>query len=296
MDDFFSFFSLALLTATLRSTAPLVFAAMGGLLSERSGVTNIALEGLMLLGAFSAVAGTYATGQPVLGLFAAVAAAVVAAGVFAVWCIRLRADQIVAGTAINLLGLGVTAFLVQRIWDQAGGSPRVERLPTVGAGLNVLVPLAFLLVPLVQFLLFRTKPGLRVLAAGEHPRAAESVGIDVARYRYACVLASGALAGLGGAYLSIGDLSQFTTNMTAGRGFIALAAVIFGNWTPWGTLGAALLFGFAQALRFQVQALDLPISQDLIIALPYLLTLVAITGLVRNSTPPAGLGRHATAE
>lgn len=269
---------------------------MGGLLSERSGVTNIALEGLMLLGAFSAVAGTYATGRPLLGLLFAVAVASFASLIFAVWCLQLRADQIVAGTAINLLGLGVTAFLVQRIWGQAGGSPRVERLPTIGLGLNLLVPLAFGLVPLIWFLLFRTTPGLRIMAAGEHPRAAESVGIDVARYRYASVVASGALAGLGGAYLSIGDLSQFTTNMTAGRGFIALAAVIFGNWTPFGALGAALLFGFAQALRFQVQALGLPVSQDLIIALPYLLTLLAITGLVRNSTPPAGLGRHASAE
>lgn len=269
---------------------------MGGILSERSGVTNIALEGLMLMGAFAAVVGTDQTHRPFVGLMIGVAVAALAATVFAFWCITLLADQIVAGTAIDLLGLGVTAFLVQRIWGQAGGSPPVERLPSIAGGLNVLVPVAFVLVPLVHYLLFRTKPGLRILAAGEHPQAAESVGINVARYRYASVIASGALAGLGGAYLSIGDLSQFTTNMTAGRGFIALAAVIFGNWTPFGTLGAALLFGFAQALRFQVQALDLPISQDLIIALPYLLTLIAITGLVRHSTPPAGLGRHATAE
>jgi ABC-type uncharacterized transport system permease subunit len=132
------------------------------------------------------------------------------------------------------------------------------------------------------------------MACGEHPAAAQSVGIDVARYRYAMVIMSGVLSAVGGAYLSIGDLSQFSTNMTAGRGFIALAAVIFGNWMPWATLGAALLFGFAQALRFQVQALDLPISQDIIIALPYLLTLIAVTGLLRKSAAPAGLGKHAT--
>jgi simple sugar transport system permease protein len=269
---------------------------MGGILSERSGVINIALEGFMLFGAFAAVAGTYWTGHPLLGLLIGIIVAALVAAIFALWCITLRADQIVAGTAIDLLALGVTAFLVQRIWDQAGGSPPVERLPTIGAGLNMLVPVAFLLVIATHWILFQSKPGLRILASGEHPNAAESVGINVARYRYACVIASGALAGLGGAYLSIGDLSQFTTNMTQGRGFIALAAVIFGNWTPLGTLGAALLFGFAQALRFQVQALDLPISQDLIIALPYILTLVAITGLVRHATPPAGLGRHATAE
>jgi ABC-type uncharacterized transport system permease subunit len=268
---------------------------MGGLISERSGIVNLALEGLMLLGAFAAAAGSDATGNPFLGLLIGVAAATAGAAVLAVWCISLRADQVVAGTAIVLLGTGLTAFLVQRIWGQAGGSPTVDRLPSIGGGLNVLVPVAFLLVPVVHLALFHTRAGLRVLAAGEHPRAAESVGINVARYRYACVLTSGILSGFGGAYLSIGDLSQFTTNMTAGRGFIALAAVIFGNWTPFGALGAALLFGFAQALRFQVQALGLPISQDVIIALPYLLTLVAVTGLVRNPRPPAGLGQHPTA-
>jgi len=269
---------------------------MGGLLSERSGVTNIALEGLMLIGAFAAAWGSDLAGNAFVGLLFGVAAATLGAAVFAFWAITLRADQVVAGTAIVLLGTGLTAFLVQRVWGQAGGSPSVDRLPGLGfGGLNILVPLAFLIVPVVHFILFRTKAGLRIMAAGEHPQATESVGIDVARYRYACVLASGALAGLGGAYLSIGDLSQFSTNMTAGRGFIALAAVIFGNWLPFGAFGAALLFGFSQALRFRVQALDLPISQDLIIAFPYLLTLVALTGLVRHARPPAGLGRHPTA-
>jgi simple sugar transport system permease protein len=267
---------------------------MGGLLSERSGVTNIALEGFMITGAFAAAAGTWFSGNPFVGLLVAAVSGALGGLVFAFWAISLRADQIVAGTAIVLLGMGLTSFLTEQIWGQAGGSPQVERLPTIGAGLNVLLPVAFLLVPITHWFLFRTKPGLRVMACGEKPEAAQSVGIDVARYRYAMVVASGVLAALGGAYLSIGDLSQFTTNMTAGRGFIALAAVIFGNWLPWPTLGAALLFGFAQALRFQVQALDLPISQDLIIALPYILTLVAVTGLFRQSNPPAGLGRHGT--
>ena len=269
---------------------------MGGLISERSGVINISLEGLMLFGAFAGVVGTFFTGQPLLGLLFAMIIGGLGATVFAIWSITLRANQIVAGTAVVLLSYGVTAFLTQRIWGQAGGSPTVERLPTIGAGLNMLVPLAVLLVPLAHYVLFMTKTGLRILASGEHPQAAESVGIDVARYRYAAVIMSGVLAGLGGAYLSIGDLSQFTTNMTAGRGFIALAAVIFGNWTPLGMFGAALLFGLAQAVRFQVQAFNLPISQDLIIALPYVLTLIAITGLVRNPRPPAGLGRHATTD
>jgi simple sugar transport system permease protein len=285
---------VALLTATLRSAAPLVFAAMGGLLSERSGVTNIALEGFMLTGAFAAAAGTWFSGNPFVGLLVAIVSGAIGGVVFAYWAVTLRADQIVAGTAIVLLGLGLTSFLTEQIWGQAGSSPQIERLPSIGAGMNVLLPFAFLLVPLTHWFLFKTTAGLRVMACGEKPEAAEAVGIDVAKYRYAMVTLSGVLAALGGAYLSIGDLSQFTTNMTAGRGFIALAAVIFGNWMPWATLGAALLFGFAQALRFHVQALDLPISQDIIIALPYLLTLIAVTGLLRKSTPPAGLGRHPT--
>lgn len=267
---------------------------MGGLLSERSGITNIGLEGFMLMGAFAAVAGTWFSGNPFVGLAIAMLTGGIGAAVFAFWAISLRADQIVAGTAIVLLGLGLTSFLTEQIWGQAGGSPTVQRLPTLGAGLNILIPVAYLLVPLTHWFLFKTRAGLRVMACGEHPAAAQSVGIAVARYRYAMVITSGVLAAVGGAYLSIGDLSQFSTNMTAGRGFIALAAVIFGNWMPWGTLGAALLFGFAQALRFQVQALDLPISQDIIIALPYLLTLIAVTGLLRKSAAPAGLGKHAT--
>jgi simple sugar transport system permease protein len=295
LDELRDFFSIALLTATLRMTTPLVFAAMGGLLSERAGVMNIALEGFMLIGAFSAAAGAHYTGSAYLGLLLGAAAAAVAAAVHAFWCVTLRGDQIVAGTAINLLGLGLPAFLLQRLFGTAGRSPTVDKLPSLVGGLNVLVPAAFLTVLAVHYLLHSTKPGLRVMAAGEHPQAAESVGINVARYRYAAVLASGVLAGIGGAFLSIGDLSLFTTGMTNGRGFIALAAMIFGNWTPLGTLGAAVLFGAAQATQLQAQATGLPINKELIIALPYLLTLVAITGLVRHSRPPAGLGRHPTA-
>ena len=289
------FFTLALLTATLRFATPLLFAAMGGLLSERSGVMNIALEGMMLVGAFFAVAGTWWIGNPWLGLLVGIFAAAVAATIHAVWCISFRGDQIVAGTAVNLIGAGLTAFLIQRIWGQAGGSASVPSLPDIARGINILLPLAFILVPIIHIALFRTKPGLRVLAAGEHPQAAESVGIDVNRYRYACVIGSGVLAGLGGAFLSIGDLSYFTLDMTAGRGFIALAAVIFGGWTPFGALGATLLFGGAQAIQLQAQAQpNFPVSTDLLLALPYLLTLVAITGIVRASQPPAGLGKHPT--
>jgi simple sugar transport system permease protein len=293
VDDFFT---IDLLKAVLRGATPLLFAALGGLLSERSGVMNIALEGLMLVGAFSAVAGTYYLHDPFLGLLAGILAAAFAASIHAFWCITLRGDQIVAGTAINLLGAGIPIFLMVRIWDNSGRTPSVEKLPSVASGISILVPLAFICVPIVHYLLFSTKPGLRIQASGEHPRAAESVGIPVPVYRYACVIMSGVFAGLGGAALSIGDLSFFTRDMTQGRGFIALAAVIFGNWTPLGTLGAALLFASSQAVQVQAQVAGLPISSDLLLAFPYLLTLVAITGFVRNSRPPAGLGQHATSD
>ncbi len=287
------FFTMALLTATLRMATPLVFTALGGLISERSGVINIALEGMMLTGAFFAVAGTWWTGNPWIGLVIGVLAAGVAASIHAYWCISLRGNQIVVGAAINLIAAGLTAFLIQRIWGQAGGSASVDKLPNLVTGVNVLLPVAFLLVPVVHFFLFRTKQGLHLQASGEHPQAAESVGIDVIRNRYIAVVTSGLLAGFGGAFLSIGDLSYFTLDMTAGRGFIALAAVIFGGWTPLGAMLASLLFGAAQATQIQAQATaGFPIPTDLLLAFPYLLTLVAVTGLVRVSPPPAGLGQH----
>jgi simple sugar transport system permease protein len=288
------FFDLFLLKTILELATPLIFAAMGGLLSERSGVSNIALEGLMLTGAFFAVVGTYYLESPYLGLLAGVLAAMVGSLIHAIWCITLRGDQIVAATAINLLAAGITIFLMQRIWNQSGQTSTVAVLPNFWGNVSVLTPLAFLTVVVVYLLLYRSKPGLRIQAAGEHPQAAESVGINVALYRYACVIASGLLAGLGGVYLSIGEQSVFTREMTQGRGFIALAAVIFGNWTPFGAMAASLLFAGSQAFQFQAQATGLDINTDILLALPYVFTLVAIAGFVRRSRPPAGLGQHAT--
>ncbi len=289
------FFTLALLSAIFRMATPLIFAAMGGLLSERSGVMNIALEGMMLTGAFFAVAGTHWTGNPWLGLLLGIFSAGVAGSIHAFWCITLRGNQIVAGTAINLIAAGLTAFLIQLIWGRAGGTDEVQQLPDV-FGINVLIPIAILLVPLVHIGLFRTRQGLHMMAAGEHPQAAESVGIDVTRNRYIAVIGSGLLAGMGGAFLSIGDLSYFTLDMTAGRGFIALAAVIFGGWTAFGALAATLLFGAAEAVQIQAQATpNFPVSSDLLVDLPYILTLIAVTGLVRNVSGPEGIGKHATA-
>lgn len=291
MDDFLT---LGLLWATLRAAAPLLLTALGGLLSERSGVVNIGLEGLMLIGAFGAAIGSYYTGQALLGLLIGVGAALLLGLVHAVWCITLRGDQIVAGTAINILGLAIPAFLSQQLFQTSGRTPDAHKLFSFGNGIHLLVPVAFVLVPVVWWYLARTKSGLRMMAAGEDPRAAESVGIPVDRTRYVAVLVGSMLGGLGGACLSIGDLSFYTNDMTQGRGFIALAAVIFGNWTPLGTVIATLLFGGAQAVQIQAQSVGLPINTDVLLALPYLLTLIAITGLFRQSIPPAGLGRHAS--
>lgn len=289
------FFTIALLTAVLRMTTPLLFTALGGLLSERSGVMNIGLEGLMLTGAFFAVAGSYWTGNAWGGLVIGIIAAAVGALIHAIWSITFRGDQIVVGTAINLIAGGLSAFLVQSIWGKAGGSDRVDTLPNITGGINILVPVAFLLVPAVHIFLFRTKQGLHLQAAGEHPQAAEAVGINVTLYRYAAVVMSGVLAGFGGAFLSIGNLSYFTLDMTAGRGFIALAAVILGGWSPLGALGATLLFGAAEAVQIQGQTTPgFPVSSDLLVALPYIVTLVAITLFVRSRRGPAGLGTHAT--
>lgn len=291
MEDFFT---LDLLTRILRVSTPLIFAALGGLICERSGVINIALEGLMLIGAFFAVAGTYWTGNVFFGLLIGIGCAMLGALIHATWSITFRGDQIVVGTAVNLIALGLTAFLVKSIWGQAGGSERVHSLPKFW-GMSILVPIAFLAVPLVAFFLFRTKQGLRLQACGEHPQAAVSAGIDITKYRYLAVLASGVLAGLGGAYLSVGNLNYFTLDMTNGRGFIALAAVILGGWSPWGALGAALLFGAAEGVQVQGQSTPgFPISSDLLVALPYIVTLIAITLFVKARSGPAGLGSHAT--
>lgn len=291
MEDFFT---LDLLTRILRVSTPLILAALGGLISERSGVINIALEGLMLTGAFFAVAGTYWTGNVYAGLLIGVLCAMAGALIHAVWSITFHGNQIVVGTAVNLIAMGLTAFLVKAIWDSAGGSDRVTSLPSFW-DMSILVPIAFAFVPVVAFFLFKTKQGLRLQSCGEHPQAAVSAGINLTLYRYGAVLASGALAGLGGAYLSIGNLSYFTLEMTNGRGFIALAAVILGGWTPWGALGAALLFGAADGIQVQAQSTPgFPISSDLLVALPYIVTLIAITLFVRARSGPAGLGEHAT--
>ena len=304
----------ALVAATLRYATPLTFAAIGGMFSERSGVVNIGLEGMMLMGAYFGVYGADVTGSWVAGIFIGVASGAVLALVHAFFSIHLRADQIVSGTAVNFLALGVTGYLYNNHYGNKGTPENLPAIPDVhlhwlgsipphGLGdfldgafgsLNLMVWLGLLLLPIAYVAMFRTSLGLRLRSVGEHPRAADTVGISVFRVRYAAVTLSGMLAALGGVYLSLGFVNSFSENMTAGRGFIALAALIFGGWRPFGAWAATLLFGFSSALAQRLP--DLSASQSaawpvLFQTLPYALTLIAVAGVIGRSIPPAAVGR-----
>jgi simple sugar transport system permease protein len=299
----------ALVAAMLRFATPLIFGALGGIVSERSGVVNIGIEGMMLTGAFFGIFGADLTGSWLLGLVCAMAAGAVIALVHAVFSITLRADQIVSGVAINLLALGVTGYVFVEHYGAEGTPDDIPRAPDITLPLirdvgfvgdaigrmNLLTWLALITVAGLAVFLFRTPQGLRLRAIGEQPRAAETVGLSVIRTRYLAVVASGVLAAVGGAYLSIGFLGSFNQNMTAGRGYIALAAVIFGAWRPGGALAAALLFGFSSALAQRLPAFS-ESTATLFQALPYVLTLIAVAGVIGRSRPPAAVGQPYTRE
>ncbi|MBA3412449.1 MAG: ABC transporter permease [Actinobacteria bacterium] len=294
----------ALGAATLRYATPLTFAALGGLFAERSGVVNIGLEGMMLMGAFFGIWANAESGSWVVGILAAMAAGGLLALIHAFFSIHLRADQIVSGTAVNFLALGITGYLYIDLYGDQG-TPSVSGIPDVRlsflddvyflgpifAQLNLMIWISFALLIATYVVMFKTKVGLRIRSVGEHPRAAETVGISVYRTRYAAVTVSGMLAALGGAYLSIGFVHAFGENMTAGKGFIGLAALIFGNWRPFGAFGAALLFGFSSALAQRLPDAYGTSSGTLFETLPYVLTLIAVAGVIGRSRPPAAVGR-----
>src|ERR1051326_1393601 len=312
-------FSLAMLFSTIRLATPLLLAALGGLFSERSGVINIALEGLLLAGAFTAATVTHYAGNPWIGLLAAMAAGVLVALIHAVVCIEFDADQVVSGTAINILMLGGPTLIGGALFETTGSTPQLPRTALIP---NAPIIIAFALVPIVWYVLYRTAFGLRLRAVGENPEAADTAGVKVAGLwytaglsfggiaavgaadaagvkvaglRFTAVLLSGAIAAVGGAYLSIGQSSLFTRNMSAGRGYIALAALIFGKWRPVQTLLACLLFGFTEAVSIQMQGVfKLPSGDDIpvqfIQMVPYVLTIVVLAGFIGSSRPPRALG------
>src|SRR5258705_3400877 len=291
--------AIAFLAQTLRIAIPYLLASMGGVISERAGMIALTLEGYMLGGAFCAVVGSYLTGSPWFGALFAVIGGVMLALLYAVSTIRFRADQVVVGIAINLLAIGLTRFFLRLFFDSSSNSPRVPGFDVKGTGTgfaalahNPLVWVGILMIPFTSWLLYRTPFGLRVRAVGEHPIAAASVGIPVNRVRYLAVALSGMLAGLAGAYLAL-DQHQFTDGMTAGRGFIALAATIFGRWDPARAGLACLLFAAAETLQIQLQGSQ-AIPSQFVEMIPYLLTIIALAGVVGRAVPPAALGRTTT--
>lgn len=280
-----------LIESTLRVSTPLIFAALGGMFSERSGVINIALEGMMLAGAFGAAVTAYVTHSPWLGLGGGMAAGALLAAVYALCVIWLRANQIVAGTAINMLALGLTPFVCKILYDVTGQTPAI---PLAERFQSAPLFLSWVMVAVCWFWMKYTRGGLWVSFAGEHPEALDAAGIRVNRVRWAAVLMSGALAGLGGATLSVYLASAFSRNMTAGRGFMALAALIFGKWKPVPTALACLLFGFAEAVQIRLQGVSLwggkPIPVQFIQILPYVVTILVLAGFVGRSRAPKALG------
>ncbi|HVA31793.1 MAG TPA: ABC transporter permease [Gaiellaceae bacterium] len=304
----------ALIASMLVYSTPLTYAAIGGLWSERSGVVNIGLEGMMLTGAFFGIWGADKTGNWLLGLLIAMGAGGLLALVYGFFAIHLRTDQIVGGTAINFLALGITGYLFIDVYG-SNGTPDLsvghwlhgQSIPdipisqhggffeTAFGDLNLMVWIAFAVLILTHVIVFRTPLGLRLRSVGEHPRAADTVGISVFKTRYAAVTLSGMLSAMGGAYLSIGFVHSFNQNMTEGRGFIALAALIFGKWRPAGAFAAALLFGFSSALAQRLGTIPHWASYAVLFqALPYVLTLIAVAGVIGRSIPPAADGQPYT--
>jgi simple sugar transport system permease protein len=280
-----------------------VLAALGGLFSERSGVINIALEGKMLAGAFTAAALTHAVdtrfgmgaASPWIGLLGGMLAGLFLAAIYALACIKFKADQVVSGAAINILMLGMPGLLSGAFFLSSGSTPQIPKDHLLPQSPAIIAFTILLLVGAIWYVVYKTPFGLRLRSVGENPEAADAAGVSVSRIRYSGVLLAGILAGLGGAYLSIGQSSLFTRNMTAGRGFIALAALIFGKWRPLQTLLACLLFGFTEAISIQMQGVfKLPSGDDIpvqfIQMVPYVLTIVVLAGFIGSSRPPRALG------
>jgi len=299
-------FSINTFGAAIRISTPIALAAMGGAFSERAGIINIGLEGMILFGAFAGVLGSFYSGSPWLGVLSAIFLGGLLGYVLALFTVKFKADHIVAGIALNIFSLGTTTWLMQVLWETRGCSPNVNGLseislpviksiPIVGKLFGTHSPLVYLMFILVLagwILLFKTPLGLRIRIIGEHPEAADTLGIKIQKIQYFCVILSGMLSGTGGAYLSLGHLNSFSMDMSAGRGYIALAANIFGQWNPFGGLLASYLFAYMDAVQMRLQGLNIGIANEIIQMLPYILTIIVLSGAVIRSRPPASLGKH----
>jgi len=300
MVELLDIITVGLFAAALRMATPIAFASLGGIFSERVGIINIGLEGMMLTSAFTGVATTYFSGNPWLGVLAAILSGGLLGLFHALLTVKFIGNQIVSGTGINIFALGFTAYMSQVLWGSRGASesvqgleavsiPLLKDIPIIGDIIGTHTPLVYLMLiitVLSYVVLFKTPIGLRIRAVGEHPAAADTAGINVFKTKYLCVMVSGMLAGLGGAFLSLGHLNLFVWGMTGGRGFIAMAAMIFGKWMPFGAFGASFLFGFAYALQMRLQALGL-LPPQIILAIPYILTVAVLAGVVRKAVPPS---------
>lgn len=301
-----SFNLVGMLNGTIGRATPIALAALCGVISERSAVINIGIEGIMLMAALTAVVSASLLDNLWLGLAVAILTGGLIAALHAWLVIRFRVDQVVSGVAINIFGVGMTSFISSRYLEsnidllnnsgtmKVWAVPVLSQIPIVGPIFfehTPIVYITFLLVFLMHFVLFYTPWGLRTRAVGEHPKAADTLGIDVYLTRYVNVIAGGMIAGIGGAYFTIGSVGRFDQNMTAGKGFIGLAAMIFGNWTPVGAYLSSLLFGFADSLQVKMQILGVPIPSEFLAMTPYIITMIVLTGVVGRAIPPAADGQ-----
>jgi len=300
MVQFLDIINVGLFAAALRMATPLVYAALGGIFSERVGITNIGLEGMMLMGAFTGVMVSYFTSNPWFGVAMAMGVGGLLGLFHGLITIKFIGNQIVSGTGINIFASGFTAYMCQVLWGSRGASvsvqglkaisiPLLNNIPIIGEILGKQTPLVYLMfiITLLSYLvLYKTPIGLRIRAVGENPAAADSSGINVFKIKYLGVIVSGMLAGLGGAFLSLCNLNLFVWGMSGGRGFIAMAAMIFGKWTPLGALGASFLFGFSDALQMRLQSLGLLPSQ-IILTIPYIVTIVVLAGIIGKANAPS---------
>ncbi len=304
-------FWVSMLASSIRLSTPLIFASMGGYFSEKSGVINIALEGLMIVGAFAAAVGNLTTGSPWIGILSGILASTLFALFHAISCITFKSNQVVTSMAINILTFGLAPFLGKAIFETTGSTPSIpaenhigewsipliSKIPVIGEIIGTQSPfvyMALLSVFLIHYWSMQRPGGLHLRAVGEHPEAADSLGVSVTKVRYAGVLMSGVLCGLAGAFLSIGHASAFSRGMTSGRGYIALTALIFGKWRPIPTLCACLLFGFTDALQIRMQGVSIPpfgeIPAQFVQMFPYVVTMIVLAGFIGKSQAPKALG------